>query len=57
MNHWVLYMGDGKLGSSSCCFPHFPPTASDLINMQEILKEKIGFLECIILDWKELTEE
>lgn len=57
MNHWVLYMGDGKMGSSSCCFPHFPPTASDLINMQKMLKDKFELSECIILDWKRLTEE
>lgn len=57
MNHWVLYMSGGAIGSMSCHFPHFPPTAADLLNMQELIKGKYGFAECAILNWKELTEE
>lgn len=58
MKHWVLYMAEkGIVGSVDCQFIHFPPTMSELKNMQEILKEKFSLSECLIIDWKELTEE
>lgn len=58
MKHWVLYMFEnGRIGSVDCQFRHFPPTISDLKDMQEILKEKYHLSQCLIIDWKELTEE
>lgn len=58
MKHWVLYMAEkGIVGSVDCQFIHFPPTMSELKDMQEILKEKFNLSDCLIIDWKELTEE
>lgn len=57
MKHWVLYLNKNVIGSADCQFNHFPPTMSDLKGMQEILKEKFNLSDCLIIDWKELTEE
>lgn len=57
MKHWVLYMSGNTVGTVDCKFNHFPPTMSELKNMQDILKEKFHLSECLIIDWKELTEE
>lgn len=57
MKHWVLYMSGNTVGAVDCEFNHFPPTMSELKNMQDILKEKFHLSECLIIDWKELTEE
>lgn len=57
MKHWVLYMDKNIIGSVDCQFNHFPPTMSELKDMQNILKEKFNLSEPLIIDWKELTEE
>lgn len=57
MKHWVLYVSGNTVGTVDCKFNHFPPTMSELKNMQDILKEKFRLSECLIIDWKELTEE
>lgn len=57
MKHWVLYMSENGVGTVDCEFIHFPPTMSEIKNMQDILKEKFRLSKCLIIDWKELTEE
>lgn len=58
MKHWVLYMCEnGKVGSASCRFAHFPPTISDLKDMEEKLKRELCVSKCTIVSWEKLTEE
>lgn len=54
---WVLYIADNKLSSSSVKIPHFPPTSSDIIDVQELIKKENNLSQCIILNWKQLSEE
>lgn len=57
-NCWVLFMTKNwEVASTEARFPHFPPTANDIRVMQKELREKYNTSECIILNWKELTEE
>lgn len=57
-NCWILFAAEEfKIGSIEGRFSHFPPTATDLRNMKDAIKAKYNISECVILNWKELTEE
>ena len=53
------YEKDGIVGtgaSPGCQFAHCPPTAEDVVEMQNLFKESFGFGKVVITNWLTLSE-